>query len=51
MAELIHKLDTKSITLRIKLPRLFGFRMWLTKVLLCAAGTVCPATIEVDLAD
>lgn len=48
MADLVHRLDTKQIRLVLKMPRLFGLRMWLTVQLLRLAGIVSPATIDLS---
>ena len=51
MAEL--KADGKelleSVTISIRWPRAFGFRMWLTARLIAIAGIVSPVTIEADV--
>lgn len=38
-----------SLTIKIKLPRAYGLRMWLTTVLLGILGKVCPHDIEVEI--
>jgi len=48
MAELTHRIDTKQIMLRLEMPRLFGFRMWLAMRLLKLVGFVCPLSIAID---
>lgn len=47
MADLVHRVDTKQIIVRLKLPFMFGFRMWLTLRILMLAGLVSPTTIEI----
>lgn len=47
MADLVHRIDTKQIRLVLKLPFMFGFRMWLTIRMLVLAGMVSPTTIEI----
>lgn len=48
MAALTHRIDTKQITLRLEMPKLFGFRMWLTIQLLKLVGYICPLTLAID---
>ena len=40
-------INTKQIRIVLKLPFMFGFRMWLTVQVLRFAGLVSPATIEI----
>lgn len=47
MTDIIHRLSTKAIIIRFKLPRMFGIRMWLTIKILQLAGIVSPTTIEI----
>jgi hypothetical protein len=47
MADRVMTVDTKQIKITLKLPFMFGFRMWLTVRLLKLAGTVSPTTIEI----
>lgn len=51
MATSVHRVDTKQITLTLKMPRAFGFRMWLTIKLLQVAGLVSPVTIDASFDD
>lgn len=37
------------LTIKMKLPRAYGLRMWLTTVLLGIVGKVCPHDIEVEI--
>ena len=37
------------MTIKVKLPRAYGLRMWLTTVLLGIVGKVCPHDIEVEI--
>ncbi|MGB3844296.1 MAG: hypothetical protein WA940_00365 [Sphingopyxis sp.] len=50
MADMIHRIDTKSITISIKLPRAFGIRMWVAIQLVKLAGLIAPVTIELEVA-
>lgn len=45
------RINTKQITLRLEMPRLFGFRMWLTTWLLKLVSLVCPLSIGIDTSD
>lgn len=47
MADIVHRLDAKKLRLVLRLPFMFGFRMWLTVQILKLAGMVSPATIEI----
>ncbi len=53
MANIVHRVnvDTKRIVLTAHMPRMFGFRMWLTIKLLLLAGLVSPTTIRIVQAD
>lgn len=51
MTTILHRIDTKQIKLVLKLPRMFGFRMWLTIKLIQLAGIVSPATIEIAMGE
>lgn len=51
MASLTHPLDTKQITISLKLPRFFGIRMWLTIKVLALAGMIAPFTTVVEVVD
>lgn len=51
MAEMIHTVDTKQITLTLKMPRFFGLRMWLAIKVLQFAGMIAPVTIEIEVKD
>lgn len=46
MASLV-RVDTKQVKLVLRMPRAFGFRMWLTMQALKLAGILSPVTIEV----
>lgn len=48
MAAMVHRVDMKQIALRLEMPRLFGFRMWLAIWLLRLVAYICPLTIAVD---
>ncbi len=37
------------LTVKIRLPRAYGLRMWLTTVLLTVTGWVCPHDIEIEI--
>lgn len=41
----------ERLTIDIMMPRAFGFRMWLTCLLLRLAGAVSPVTIAVDVSE
>lgn len=41
------RVNTKQIVIRLKLPFMFGFRMWATIQLIKLAGLVSPTTIEI----
>lgn len=49
MAEIVHRIDTKKIVLRLEMPRLFGFRLWLSMRLLRLVAYICPLSIGVDM--
>lgn len=53
MADLAHRVnvDTKRIVLTAHLPKMFGFRMWLTIKLLLLAGLISPTTIRIVQGD
>lgn len=38
-----------TLTLRVRVPRLYGLRMWLTTRLLSIVGKVCPHDIEIEI--
>lgn len=40
--------DTKQIKLTLRLPFMFGFRMWLTIKVIQLAGLISPTTIEIS---
>lgn len=41
----------QQLTISLRMPRAFGFRMWLTARILALAGMVSPVQIEVDIHD
>jgi hypothetical protein len=49
MAEL--RVNTKGITLELKMPHAFGLRMWCGLQLIKLAAFVLPVTIEVSVQD
>lgn len=50
MAAIIDRIsiNTKQITMRIEMPRLFGIRMWITLRLLRLVAYICPLSITID---
>ena len=50
MADIVEYVDTKSIVVRLKMPRAFGLRMSLTTTLLRLVGVVSPVTIDIEIA-
>lgn len=51
MASLTHRVDTKAVTLSVKLPRAFGARMWMSVALIRLAALIAPFTIEIETCD
>lgn len=47
MASTSVRVNTKQIIIRLKMPFMFGFRMWLAIRLIMLAGLVSPTTIEI----
>lgn len=48
MAELVHRLDIQSVTIRLRLPHLFGVRMWVGQMLFRAGAAVIGCGIIVE---
>lgn len=40
-----------ELRLSIRMPRAFGFRMWVVRQLLAVIGWVSPVTLDVDVVD
>lgn len=49
MAGLVHRVDTRQVKLVLRMPRLFGFRMWLTIQTIRLAALIAPVTIEASV--
>ncbi|MDB5540538.1 MAG: hypothetical protein JWQ89_2265 [Devosia sp.] len=45
------KVDMPTLTLRVRMPRAYGLRMWATAVLLRLAGAIGPHDIEIEVVD
>lgn len=51
MASTIETIDCPRVVLRVKMPRLYGARMWVVTRLLGLAGLAASGILEVEIVD
>ena len=49
MTEIVQHVGKEDITVRIRMPRAYGLRMWLAAALVRLAGVIAPVTFEIEV--